>query len=52
VKSNKKINDLAGHHWLTPVIPTTQEAKIGRVMDYGQPRKKVSKTLSQSISLL
>jgi hypothetical protein len=46
VKSNKKINDLAGHHWLTPVIPTTQEAKIRRITVQSQPRI-ICETLSQ-----
>jgi hypothetical protein len=32
--------------WLTPVIPATWEAKIGRIMDQGQlsQKKKVART--------
>jgi hypothetical protein len=28
-----------GSHWLTPVIPATWEAKIGRITVQGQPRQ-------------
>jgi hypothetical protein len=30
--------------WLTPIIPTTWEAEIGRIRVQGQPGQKVSKT--------
>jgi hypothetical protein len=29
--------------WLTPVVPTTKEAKIGRIAVQVQPRQKVGK---------
>jgi hypothetical protein len=33
--------------WLTPILPTTWEAEIGRIAIWGQPKRKVSKTLLQ-----
>jgi hypothetical protein len=36
--------------WLTPVIPATQEFEIRRTVTQGQPRQKVSKSLSQPVS--
>jgi hypothetical protein len=36
--------------WLTPVIPATQVAKIGRISIQGQPTQKINKTPSQSLS--
>jgi hypothetical protein len=38
---------LAGHQWLTPVIPTTQEAEIRRIAVQRQPRQIVHETLFQ-----
>jgi hypothetical protein len=35
---------------LTSIIPATQEAEIGRLKFQGQSGKKLSRTLSQSIS--
>jgi hypothetical protein len=37
----------AGHQWLTPVIPATWEAEIGRIMVPGQPKQIDLKTLSR-----
>jgi hypothetical protein len=37
----------AGHWWLTPVILTTQEAEIRRIVVQSQPRQIVLETLSQ-----
>jgi hypothetical protein len=34
-------------HWLTPVIPATQEAEIKRISVRSQPRQTVHETLSQ-----
>jgi hypothetical protein len=42
----KKI-DQGGHQWLTPVILTTQEAAIRRIMVQSQARQIVQETLSQ-----
>jgi hypothetical protein len=36
--------------WPTPVIPVTWEMEIGRITVQGQPRQKVSITLSQQTS--
>jgi hypothetical protein len=36
--------------WLTPVIPATWEAKIGRIMDQGQLSQK-KKRLQEPISM-
>jgi hypothetical protein len=36
--------------WHMPGIPATQEAEIGRIGVQGQPRQKVRKIPSQSIS--
>jgi hypothetical protein len=33
--------------WLTPIIPATQGAEIGRMEIQGQPQQKVSETSSQ-----
>jgi hypothetical protein len=33
--------------WLTPVIPTTQEAEMRRIAAGSQPRQKVHETLSE-----
>jgi hypothetical protein len=35
-----------GHQWLTPIILTTQEAKIRRIVVQSQPRQIVLETLS------
>jgi hypothetical protein len=35
---------LARHWWLTPVIPATWEAEIGRIEDEGQLRQIVCET--------
>jgi hypothetical protein len=36
-----KIPDLAGRQWLTPVILTTREAEIRRILVRSQPQQKV-----------
>jgi hypothetical protein len=36
-----------GHHWLTPVLLTTQKAEIRRIVVPSQPRQIVSETLSR-----
>jgi hypothetical protein len=36
----------ARHQWLTPIILTTQEAEIRRIMVQSQPRQTVHETLS------
>jgi hypothetical protein len=36
--------------WLSLIIPATQEAEVKRIMVQGQPRQKLIKTPSQSIS--
>jgi hypothetical protein len=38
---------MAGHWWLTRVIPATQEAEIRRITVQSQPGQIVRKTLSQ-----
>jgi hypothetical protein len=38
---------LAGYRWLMPVILTTQEAKIIRILIQGQPGQNESKMLPQ-----
>jgi hypothetical protein len=40
----RKDISLSQVQWLIPVIPTTQEAEIGRITVQGQPRQKVSET--------
>jgi hypothetical protein len=35
---------------LTPVIPATWEAEIGKIIVQDQPRQKVSESPSQSVS--
>jgi hypothetical protein len=40
----------AGHQWLTPVIPITQETEIRKIAVQSQPRKIVHKTLSKKNS--
>jgi hypothetical protein len=44
-KTNKK--NQARCQWFPPVIPSTQEAEIGRITVRSQPGKKVQETLSQ-----
>jgi hypothetical protein len=41
-----KFPGVAGHQWLRPVIPATQEAEISRIMVRSQPRQIVHETLS------
>jgi hypothetical protein len=38
--------NLAGHCWLTPEIPATQEAEIRRIMVQGYPGQIVCEILS------
>jgi hypothetical protein len=38
---------MAGHWWLTPVIPATHEAEIRRIEVRSQPGQIVTETLSQ-----
>jgi hypothetical protein len=40
MSQNKK---QAGHQWLTPVIPATQEAEIRRITVQSQPRQILKK---------
>jgi hypothetical protein len=42
------MNDWAWYS--TPIIPTTQEVEIGKVMVQGKPRQKASKTPVQQTS--
>jgi hypothetical protein len=42
-----KILKLAGRQWLTPVILTTQEAEIRRIVIGSQPGQIVPETLSR-----
>jgi hypothetical protein len=37
----------AGHQWLTPVIPATQEAESRRIAVQSQPAQIVCETLSR-----
>jgi hypothetical protein len=37
----------AGHKWLMPKFPSTQEAEIRRIMVQSQPRQKDTKPQSQ-----
>jgi hypothetical protein len=37
---------IAGHWWLTSIIPATQEAEIRRIVVQGQPGQIVLETLS------
>jgi hypothetical protein len=37
----------AGHQWLMPVTPATQEAEIKRILFQSQPGQTVHETLSQ-----
>jgi hypothetical protein len=47
-KSYVKLKKLFGHAWrLKPIILSTREAEIRRIMVQGQPRQKVYKTSSQ-----
>jgi hypothetical protein len=32
-----KVENFAGHQWLPPVIPVTQEAEVGRTEAQSQP---------------
>jgi hypothetical protein len=45
-KSHLRINKSAGRQWLSPVLLTTQETEIRRIMVRSQPRKIVRETLS------
>jgi hypothetical protein len=47
IKCLTKIVSNSQVQWLTPLIPATREAEIGRIMVPGQPEKKVSETPSQ-----
>jgi hypothetical protein len=38
-------DSFAGHWWLMPVIPATQEAEIRRIVFQSQPRQTVLETL-------
>jgi hypothetical protein len=38
VRIQSKINRLAGHQWLTPVILATQKAEIRRIEVQGHPK--------------
>jgi hypothetical protein len=40
----KKKGITAGHWWLTPIIPATWDAEIGRIEVLGQSRQKGLKT--------
>jgi hypothetical protein len=43
----QKVQNLAGHLWLTPVILAIQEAEIKRILVWSQTRQTILKTLSQ-----
>jgi hypothetical protein len=45
--ANKNSKYIAGCWWFTPVILTTQEAKIRKIAVRSQPRQIVCKTLFQ-----
>jgi hypothetical protein len=45
-KAYLKIQNLARHQWLMPVVLDTQEAEIRRITVQSQPRQIVRETLS------
>jgi hypothetical protein len=46
-RTDKLLRIQAGHWWLTPIILTTQEAEIRRILVQSQPGQIVHETLSR-----